>query len=68
MFFNGIQKAINGGFFEALPRRDQNELLQKLYDKGYSVKEIAKELDTHPQMLYSRINAHRGRGPQLQPS
>lgn len=64
MFFNGIQKAFNQGFFDQLPRRDQNEFLQQIYDSGYNVPEIAKHLKMNPQTLYPRINAHRGRGPK----
>lgn len=62
--FSGIQKEINRGFFVQLPRRDQDAFLQHLYDKGYSVPEIGKELQLPVPSIYSRINAHRGRGPQ----
>ncbi|EOW9149368.1 MULTISPECIES: helix-turn-helix domain-containing protein [Vibrio] len=44
-------------------RRDQDQFLQYIYDAGYSVKEIAREYGLSPQTIYSRINAHRGRGP-----
>ena len=67
MFFNnGIQKTFNRAIFDQMPRRDQDAALQHLYDQGYSVKEIAQFLDMPAQTLYSRINAHRGRGPALQ--
>ncbi|MBU2569022.1 MAG: hypothetical protein KJ725_03105 [Gammaproteobacteria bacterium] len=65
MFFNGIQREFNRAFFDQLPRRDQDAFLQQIYDSGYNVKEIAKQLNMNPQTLYSRINAHRGRGSQL---
>lgn len=64
-FSGGIQKEMNRGFFNQLPRRDQDAFLQHLYDKGYSVPEISRELEIPSQSLYSRINAHRGRGPKL---
>lgn len=66
MFFNGIQKTFNRAMFDQMPRRDQDAALQQIYDTGYSVKDIAKFLDMPPQTLYSRIDAHRGRGPALQ--
>jgi predicted DNA-binding protein YlxM (UPF0122 family) len=64
MFGFGMQKTINRGVFLQMPRRDQDEFLQYLYDQGYSAKEIGKEYDIPVQSIYSRINAHRGRGPQ----
>jgi transposase-like protein len=70
MFFNnaGIQRQFNKVVFEQYPRKDQDEMLQQIYDSGYSVKDIAKLLNMNPQTLYSRIDAHRGRGPQLNPT
>lgn len=64
---NGIQKEFNRSIFDQQPRKDQDEILQQIYDSGYSVKDIAKFLNMNPQTLYSRINAHRGRGPELNP-
>ncbi len=64
MFGFGIQKAINRGVFLQMPRRDQDDFLQYLYDEGYSAKEIGKEYNILPQTIYKRIKAHRGRGPQ----
>ncbi|AWA88764.1 TPA: helix-turn-helix domain-containing protein [Vibrio parahaemolyticus] len=63
MFGFGIQKTINRGVFQQMHRRDQDQFLQYIYDAGYSVKEIAREYGLSPQTIYSRINAHRGRGP-----
>lgn len=61
-FFNfGIQKHINRAFFLQLPRKDQDDFLQYLYDQGYSVKDISKEFDIPVSTLYSRINSHRSR-------
>jgi len=68
MFFSGIQKEINRAFFDQLPMRDQGEFLQQLYDKGYNVPDIAKHMQMNSQTIYSRINAHRGRGAQLKPA
>lgn len=67
-FNNGIQKEFNRAIFDQMPRKDQDEMLQQIYDKGYSVKDIAKLLNMNSQTLYSRINAHRGRSGQLTPS
>ena len=64
MFFsNGIQRTINKAFLDQMPRKDQDEVLQQIYDEGYSVKEIAKQLNLSDKSLYPRVNAHRGRGP-----
>lgn len=60
--FGGMQQHINQGFFNQMPRRDQDEFLQGLYNSGYTVKEISKEFGIPAQSLYNRINAHRGRG------
>lgn len=63
--FSGIQKEINRGFFKTLARRDQDAFMQHLYDKGYSVPEIGKEMEVPTPTVYGRIDAHRGRGPRL---
>ncbi|MBP2171112.1 DNA-directed RNA polymerase specialized sigma24 family protein [Erwinia toletana] len=63
MFGIGIQKTINRGSLKNMPRRDQDALLQYVYDQGYSVKEISNEYAIPVQTLYTRITAHRGRGP-----
>lgn len=68
MFAIGIQKEINKSFFDQLPMRDQNEFLQQIYDNGYNVPEIAKHLRMSPQTIYSRIEAHRGRGAKPTPT
>ncbi|HCH4305833.1 TPA: sigma-70 region 4 domain-containing protein [Vibrio parahaemolyticus] len=65
MFGFGMQKTINRGVFRNMPRRDQDAFLQYVYDEGYSVKEISREYGIPVQTLYTRINAHRGRGPLL---
>lgn len=64
-FSGGIQKEINRGFFNQMPRRDQDAFLQHLYDRGYSAKEIGKEMGFPSSSIYHRIDAHRGRGPQI---
>lgn len=64
MFTFGLQRTINRGVFLQILRRDQDQFLQYLYDEGYSARDISKEYDIPTQTIYSRINAHRGRGPQ----
>jgi len=64
MFGSGIHKEMTKGILSTLPKRDQNEVLQGLYDKGYSVPEIAKATDIPAATLYNRINASRGRSSQ----
>ncbi len=68
MFFNGIQREFNRAVLDQHPRKDQDELLQQIYDGGYNVKEIAKLMNITPQSLYTRINAHRGRGGNSVPT
>lgn len=65
-FGGGIHQNFSLAMFQQMPRRDQDAVLQQLYDQNYSVPEIAKFTGIPAQTLYSRINAHRGRGPQLQ--
>lgn len=60
-----LQTHINRATFNAMPRRDQDTLLQYLYDKGYYVKEIANEYGLNSSNVYDRIDAHRGRGKIL---
>ena len=36
-------------------------MFQNLYDKGYSVPEIAKATNIPAPTLYNRVDAHRGR-------
>ena len=48
MFFDGgIHKEMTREIIKTLPKRDQDQVFQNLYDKGYSVPEIAKS-DQHP--------------------
>ncbi len=68
MFTFGMQGEFNRAMFDQMPRRDQNEVLQQIYDRGYNVKDLSKFFDMPAQTLYSRINAHRGRGPQFEPA
>ena len=68
MFNGGIHKEFSLAMFSQAPRRDQDSVLQQIYDKGYSVPEISKFTNISAQTIYSRINAHRGRGDQLQPN
>jgi len=63
MFGFGMQDTINIGFFLNMPRRDQDTFLQRIYDEGYSAKDISKKFNIPLPSLYNRINAHRGRGP-----
>jgi len=60
-----MQDDINELFFEGLTRVEQDRMLQALYDRGYSVPSMAKKLSLNAKTIYSRINAHRGRGPEL---
>lgn len=62
MFTFGMQRTINRGMFQQLPRRDQDIFLQYLYDSKYTVGEISKEYGIPKPTLYTRINAHRGKG------
>ena len=66
MFGGGIQKELTKEILKTLPRRDQKLVLQGLYDKGYSVPEIAKATNIPAPTLYKQLDAHRGRsgGPQ----
>ena len=46
MFFDGgINKELVKSMLGTLPRRDQTQILQDLYNKGYSVPDIAKATD-----------------------
>lgn len=65
MFGFGIHGAVTKAMFDQMTRKDQNDVLQALYDQKYSGKDIAKFFGMNPQTVYSRINAHRGRGPSL---
>lgn len=63
--FRNMQDSINEAFFHQMPRKDQDAFLQYLYNSGYSVPDIAKKMNIPATTIYSRINATRGRGPQL---
>ena len=65
-FGGGIHQAVTVAQFAQMPRRDQDAILQNLYDQGYSAPDISKFFNMPVQTVYSRIVAHRGRGPQLQ--
>lgn len=67
IFGGGIHKEMTKEILNTLPKRDQTQVLQGLYDKGYSVPDIAKATDIAPQTLYNRIDAHRGRKPGTDP-
>jgi len=60
-----MQRDINGAFFKQLSRLEQTQLLQELYDIGYSVPEIAKKFNIKPQAIYGKIDAYRGRGSTI---
>lgn len=64
----GMHTAVTKAMFDQMPRRDQTEILQNLYNQGYSAPEIAKFFEMNTQTVYSRIDAHRGRGPSLSTS
>jgi predicted DNA-binding protein YlxM (UPF0122 family) len=67
MFGNfGIHKAATQAMFDQLPRKDQNEVMQSMYDNGYSGKDIAKFFAVKAGTIYGRIDAHRGRGPGVE--
>jgi len=59
----GIHSAVTKAMFDQMNRKDQTDIMQKLYDQGYSGKDISKFFEINVQTIYSRINAHRGRGP-----
>lgn len=65
-FSSGIHQQLSLAMFSQAPRKDQDAVLQQLYDQGYSVPDISNFTGISPQTLYGRITAHRGRGPQLQ--
>ncbi len=65
IFGKGIHGAMTCEMFRQLPRKDQDDLMQNLYDRGYTAKDIGKFLEMSPQTIYSRINAHRGRSKGL---
>ncbi len=56
-----LQTHINRASFNTMPRRDQDAILQYLYNQGYSVKEIGNEYNIAHSSVYDRIDAHRGR-------
>lgn len=67
-FGSGIQKAAIVGGFKQMARRDQDGVMQYMYDEGYSGKEIGNFFGIPAQTVYSRIDANRGRGPNVKPA
>ena len=65
-FGGGIHKAVTKAMFDQMTRKDQTDVMQQLYDQGYSGKDIANFFGMNTQTVYSRINAHRGRGPNIE--
>lgn len=61
LFSGGIYNETVRAMFEQMPRRDQNAVMQHLYDKGYTGKDIGNALGV--KNVYNRIDARRGRGP-----
>ena len=61
VFDGGIHKRNDKEIIKTLPKRDQDQVFQNLYDKGYSVPEIAKATNIPAPTLYNRVDAHRGR-------
>ena len=64
MFGGGIHKELTKSMFGIMPKRDQTQVLQEMYNKGYSVPDIAKATDIPAPTIYNRIDAHRGRSNQ----
>jgi hypothetical protein len=64
-FDGGIHKEVTISMFQAMPRRDQDMVMQDLYDKGYNGREIAKFFQLSEASVYNRIKAHRGRTENL---
>ena len=60
-FFVVFHKEMTREIIKTLPKRDQDQVFQNLYDKGYSVPEIAKATNIPAPTLYNRVDAHRGR-------
>lgn len=56
-----INAAINRVLFHEHAAPVQNRMMQDLYDLGFSGTAIGKALDV--PSVYTRIDAHRGRGP-----
>ena len=67
-FGGGIHKAVTKAMFDQMTRKDQTDVMQQLYNQGYSGKDIASFFGMNTQTVYSRINASRGRGPKLDPT
>ena len=68
LFGGGIHQEFSLAMFGQMPRRDQDAVLQQIYNQGYSVPEISRFTTIPAPTLYNRIDAHRGRGPQAQPA
>lgn len=68
LFGGGIHQQFSLAMFGQMPRRDQDAVLQQIYDLRYSVPEISRFTGIPAPTLYTRIDAHRGRGPQVQPT
>ena len=66
MIFSNMQHDINAAFFKELSSVEQRSFLQGLYDRGHSVPDIAKRINIKENIIYNRINAHRGRSAALQ--
>lgn len=66
IFGSGIHKELTKEILKTLPKRDQNQIFQNLYNNGYSVPDIAKATDFSAQTLYGRVDAHRGRKTDTQ--
>jgi transposase len=67
-FDGGIHRAATVAQFHQMPRRDQNAVMQDLYNQGYSGKDIAKFYGMSAPSVYNRIDATRGRGPEGVPA
>lgn len=67
MFGFGIHSTVTKEILKQMPMRDQNEILQRVYDSRYSVPEMARFFRMPEQTIYNRIDAHRGRGPKKKP-
>lgn len=64
----GIHAEVTKEMFNMMPKRDQNTLLQRIYDKGYTAKETGGFFGIPAPTVYSRIDAHRGRQSNPEPA
>lgn len=61
IFVDPFNRAAARATFKVLSIRDQDVMLQSMYDDGISGPKLSKVFDV--PNIYDRIDAHRGRGP-----